>query len=176
MASFAAEITVALSDRANCRAQWRATFSAETLTRRSFGAALGTPVFEWCATVLAEFLTRWVLAPAIRTAHRLTWVNQRFNRPGLTTSVEMLAAVLKSDGLRKPVLLRVIFHQQALVAPVRAPIYVGCFQLCNLLNLAPACLLDSSREIVAGWTPNKRAASAAVFLPLEIIRTISLCC
>ncbi len=36
--------------------------------------------------------------------------------------------------------------------------------------------LDSKREIVAGWTLNKRAASAAVFRPLEIIRTISVCC
>jgi hypothetical protein len=42
------------------------------------------------------------------------------------------------------------------------------------LRLAPARALDSRREIVAGCTPNKRAASAAVFLPLEIIRTIGL--
>ena len=34
----------------------------------------------------------------------------------------------------------------------------------------------SSRETVAGWTLNSRAASAAVFRPLETIFPISACC
>ena len=33
-----------------------------------------------------------------------------------------------------------------------------------------------SREMVAGWTLNRRAASAAVFLPFETILIISTCC
>src|SRR6516164_9765190 len=72
MAPFAVEITVALSDSRSGPTQWRATFSAEAFAGRSFGATLRTPVFECCATIFAEFLTRPVLAPAIRTAHRLT--------------------------------------------------------------------------------------------------------
>jgi hypothetical protein len=34
----------------------------------------------------------------------------------------------------------------------------------------------SSRDTVAGWTPNRRAASAAVFFPALTSLTISCCC
>ena len=43
------------------------------------------------------------------------------------------------------------------------------------LKLAATRALDNKREIVARWTQNKRAASAAVFLSLGTIRIISAC-